>query len=111
MGNIVNAIVNGLLTALSAFFSLFTTPISILLSSFFPDLNDTLASALNSVYEVIDEIVYPATILPHSFITSLDIALALLISYVGIVVSYYVATWAIRTIQHLNPFSSGGGKV
>lgn len=111
MGNIVNAIVNGLLSALSKFFALFTAPVATLLNAFFPNINDVLTQALNSIYEIIDEIVFPATILPHSFLTCLDICLALSVSYIGLVMAYYIQTWFIRVIQHLNPFSNGGGKV
>lgn len=111
----INVIINGFMSAIQAFFSLFTAPISALFSLLFGGLDvtlaDTITRALNSIYEVIDEIVYPATILPHSFLSCLDICLALMLSYLTIAISYYMITWFIRTIQHINPFSSGGGKV
>lgn len=102
-----NIIINAFLGAVYTIASIFMVPLETLLRTFMPNLNDNISSALGGIYEAIDYIVYPATILPHSFLAILDLILALELAYLALMGAYYISTWVIRIIQHVNPFGSG----
>ncbi len=85
----VKAILNGLMSAITALINVICLPIDLLISNAFPDLTSSINTGISSINQMFSYISYALGFLPSSLIQCLIIILTLQVTFLGLVTSYH----------------------